>query len=438
MYFFEHPERELETAVLVAARLKEQFGRRVVITHSSTEAYRSLHSFRPRLVVVPYLYSATSFPASIFREMYGAGVSFTNLCYEQILGGFFETPKRPRDHFVKEEVFHCAWNDDFGQWLEGHGVKHSQIAVTGSPQHAIYADKYGFFKTGKPELARQCGLDPERGWVVIPMNYAGAFFAQEAIDARIIAGFPADKMGPYLEFCRKSLSVTLDWILEAADRFPDKLFVIRPRPAEDEVGYRRLLLQKRSAMPENLHVVKRLAVRHWILASEAVFSSYSTTLLDAAFAGKPVYSLAPIPIPEWLTGGWNHLVPPISTQEELTNVIGGSVDSSISSELTSYTDHVFGVTLGDPIQRIASLINRLLDEGSGDEVRRRAEPKARTRARFHVAMKLRSIQEGILDFLGKRGIGVSGTRQFIAAAGMRQEIERLTRRLPSMDSRVSH
>ena len=47
----------------------------------------------------------------------------------------------------------------------------------------------------------------------------------------------------------------------------------------------------------NLKIIKTETAREWILAADHVMSSHSTTLIEAALAGKPIHRFSPEPYP---------------------------------------------------------------------------------------------------------------------------------------------
>ena len=66
-------------------------------------------------------------------------------------------------------------------------------------------------------------------------------------------------------------------------------------------------------VPARMHFIKEKSVREWIMASDMVISSLSTSLVEAAIAGKPAYLLEPYPCPEFLQVDWQDYITTIST-----------------------------------------------------------------------------------------------------------------------------
>jgi hypothetical protein len=78
-----------------------------------------------------------------------------------------------------------------------------------------------------------------------------------------------------------------------------------------------------------LHIIKDGSVREWMLASEMTMSSYSSTVVEAAAAGRPVCLAAPLPFPPSVLADWNHVAPLVRSQTEFEEFLesgGASVD----------------------------------------------------------------------------------------------------------------
>ena len=74
-------------------------------------------------------------------------------------------------------------------------------------------------------------------------------------------------------------------------------------------------------IPSNFIFNKSYSVRNWILSSDFVVSTYSTTLLEAAISGKPTFMFEPIPVPKVLNVEWHEYVNKIYCLTDLEFVI---------------------------------------------------------------------------------------------------------------------
>ena len=71
----------------------------------------------------------------------------------------------------------------------------------------------------------------------------------------------------------------------------------------------------------NLKIMKTETAREWILAADHVMSSHSTTLIEAALAGKPIHRFSPEAYPEAVALEWHGLVPLLSDRKAFLDAI---------------------------------------------------------------------------------------------------------------------
>jgi hypothetical protein len=119
-------------------------------------------------------------------------------------------------------------------------------------------------------------------------------------------------MDTMVRFCRDSLTAVLAWCAVVADQRAVEI-IIRPRPAvplEDFATFAHVAVPD---APATVHITKAETVREWILASDVVVSSYSTSLIEAAVAGKATAIVEPFPIPAVLAADWQAQLPHLTT-----------------------------------------------------------------------------------------------------------------------------
>ncbi|MCJ7543840.1 MAG: hypothetical protein MUP47_04620, partial [Phycisphaerae bacterium] len=107
-------------------------------------------------------------------------------------------------------------------------------------------------------------------------------------------------------------------------------------------------------IPPHLHVIKEATVRQWILASDFVTSSYSTTLIEAAMAGKPILMQAPLPLPDYLYAEWYDYTPAASSVEEFLQAVQ-RCDATSGRALQQWAEREM-LSRGDAIANIADLL----------------------------------------------------------------------------------
>jgi hypothetical protein len=111
-------------------------------------------------------------------------------------------------------------------------------------------------------------------------------------------------------------------------------------------------------IPAHLHVIQHGSVREWILASDVILSSHSTSLIEGAVAGKPVFMVEPYPLPASLKVAWQNLLTHIKTCDELIQICSGGMQTDDSR----LKDWARGTMMGggDSIRNLAGFITTLL------------------------------------------------------------------------------
>jgi hypothetical protein len=358
LWLVEHVARELDVACAASQQLSEQYGRTVVIEPVAHTASRVRATYEPRVVITPYLYSDQDWGVREYVTGWTHPPVFFNLSWEELYCNAQIGYKTPRDPFTLGTVIHHAWGDFFKDFLIESGVPEEHVRVNGQPAYGLFDEPYRrVFKT-RADLAASTGLDPDKRWVFFAESYVWAFFNDIDIECRVAVGASRADVEVMQAYCCDSLVQTVLWLLAAA-REGSVEVIVRPRPATDLNALNSVVRQlSGAAVPPRLHVTKAESVREWLLASDLAFSSYSTTMIEAALAGKPAYFLEPIPIPPPLQVGWHAHVPRIRTQAEFMKTVRRRADLSAGNGLERWARSEL-VGRGDPIAGLAAIVDSL-------------------------------------------------------------------------------
>lgn len=315
VYFVEHAARELDIACAVKYLLERDYGLSCEVASIVGDLPSYTARVRPKVVAIPYCVSVKDAGLEPLVAAW-PDAPFVNLAFEQVLGKTQQGFKAPKDRFARNFVHHHAWGDFFAEYLQANGVPAENITVNGNPSLALYCPPYrAYFEIGREVFASRFGLDPEKRWIFIPENYGWAFFRDHMLRDRIRRGFNPEDAYRYRDFARDSLRESAHWWRKAGEEGRVEV-IVRPRPAIPAQSFAQAIRDLSGELPPHLHVIKDGTVREWILASDIVLSSYSTTLLEAAVAAKPVYMLSPYPMPDFLYNEWYDLTAQLSTQED--------------------------------------------------------------------------------------------------------------------------
>ncbi len=320
IYFVEHVARELDIACAVKTIIERDSCLSVEIASITHHIEETLTHFQPRVVALPYCVAIHEAGLDKIVARWPAA-EYVSLSYEQVLGQAQKDLNSPKDEFAKKYVLYHAWGDFFAEYLQTHAVPPEHIYINGNPSYVLYRPPYAdYYGDQRADLAQQFGLDASKRWVFIPENYGWAFFEDHMVRARIRRGFDPQQAYEYRDFARDSMREASSWWREAA-KIDELEIIIRPRPAIPAQNFIERVREYAGDLPARLHFIKHGTVREWILASDVVVSSYSTTLLEAAVARKPVYMMAPQAFPRLLHAEWYALTDQLETQQDFLAAI---------------------------------------------------------------------------------------------------------------------
>jgi hypothetical protein len=283
-------------------------------------------------------------------------VCIVNLAWEQILSNTNKRANAPLDDYTRTQIEYLSWGSAFREFLSGCGVPAAKITVTGNPNYALLAERYDFLVRDRTTLADTYGLDPYKGWVFIPENYGWAFLSDAQIEIRVRAGaYTAEHALAYRQFQQRTLQALVHW-LGAAACVPEIQFILRPRPATPPQRLRDCFV---GGVPANVAILKDGTAREWLLASDLVVSNYSTVLVDAAVAGKPVGLIQAEAFPDFLHADFLDHIPALGSVDAFLEVCRRPASiRTLNGSLRDYALKNFHAP-GDPFIRTADWLAAL-------------------------------------------------------------------------------
>lgn len=356
LWLVEHVARELDVACAVKAIADHKYGLNVEIRNIYQHIKDYLVEFEPKVVVHPYVYKVKGALATedVFERWPNA--IHVNAAWEQIHYRANKIIKSPSDDIAKNGVIHFAWGDFYRDYLLLHGVPAEKIIVTGHPAYQLYREPYRRVFRDRAELGRRYGLDTNKQWIFVPENYRWAF-AQKKIDFFVSLGGERAELMALIDFSIPSLKSLLGACLEVS-KGNNVEVIFRPRPAVHTSRILKFFKSEVGKDTGNVKFIKEGSVREWILASDQVVSSYSTSLLEASVAGKPAWMYEPLPIPDSLHCDWYDYAPRLKTPEDFVRICNDSGPDRRGTLLADWA-HRNLVPGPDPIELIAAELNNL-------------------------------------------------------------------------------
>lgn len=349
---YEKALRELDVACALKVMLEGE-GLSVAIVHQDHDYGEALTRYRPRLVVLPFCYQNRS--NNIYLMRWREAI-FVNLTWEQFFYRGNRQAKTPRGKFPLGHVIHCAWSQDYLDLLAEIGVPTARTFLSGNPALGLYRAPYRDYFCDRATLAADHGLDPARRWVFFPENYNWAFYDDSMLQQMVADGQSEEEVEAMRVFATRSFAQAMEWCRRLVVETEVEL-ILRPRPATVPAVMRTRVEALLGALPARFHVLQDKTVREWILAADLVVSSYSTSLIEAAVAGRPILMLEPIPLPDSLTQSWHPLAPRAEDYEGLRGA--AEVPSIVpGARLAAWAESRLLGT-GDPLRALVSCLTRL-------------------------------------------------------------------------------
>ena len=287
---------------------------------------------------------------------------FFNLAWEEIFYQGHNQLKAPADVFTKTQVYHHAWGNFYRDYLVHYGVNPGNIFVNGNPVYQLFLPPYANYYAGREELAKAYGLDPVKQWVFIPENYRWAFIGDETLRWRLSQGANLNELLKMREYAQLSLRHLLSWCNKLAQHKEVEV-IFRPKPATHLNDMRAFFQRNIPEIPaRNLHFIKEQSVREWILASDITASSFSTTLIEASIAKKPILMVEPLPLTEAFKADWYSHVAQARNQDEF--IIACLNSAQCSPERLNRWAREAMLSQGDPICSLAGVLGNLAADPS--------------------------------------------------------------------------
>ncbi len=356
LFFIEHVDRELDAATCIVEMLERDHGITADIRNFYSDMLYCLGRYRPAVVVTPFFYFLDHHPMKDYVAAW-PDAAFFNMAWEQINYKMNETVNIPKDSFARDKVKHVCWTKKYRDQLLGFGIASDNLILTGNPVMKFYDPSYRDYFKSRGELAATYGLDPARKWVLFPENYRWGFLSPTKMQTFIAQDARPEHLIAAHEYCVRSLTALFQWLQEL-DRPDDPLVIMRPRPATSVQEMTDFMQRAVPRALTNLHIIKQESAREWIMAADHVISSYSTTLIEASLAGKPIHVFSPEPMPEALADEWYEYAPMLTDKESLLTAIREPRHQTTSVQLESWARKTL-LPVVDPLQTIAEGIARL-------------------------------------------------------------------------------
>ena len=268
LILYEHKNRELENACLLAAEL-ELRGYKVSIKNIySGEKYWIDAS----VVIVPHLYNESQLHEFCNNYKHN-NYKIISLQYEQVLrDNQHEGLHNPSGEAMYAQ--HVAWGEAQKERYLSHGIKLENIHVVGHIGMDMDRKEFDSYYLSRDALAEALNLDPKKRWFLFISTFGYRLRTQEDLDA-------FQKIDPTTyqsaELSKKAQNTIETWIIELAKKHTEVIFIYRRHPSEREDPK----LVKIEKELTNFRCIDDYSIRQWVRVADIMHTWYSTSIADA-------------------------------------------------------------------------------------------------------------------------------------------------------------
>ena len=292
LFVYEHAQRELESIVLLGAKLK-QLGYSVeYIQIPVSEAELPAKYFNNvRCVFAPCLYSDHELYICVYR-IAGKAHYVVNLQWEQLL-----TKERDEDMasfwFPKEHAksaFHICWGEHTKYNLIRAGVPEQNALVTGAVQLDVLSREFDSYYMTKNDLFEKFKINMTDKTILFISSFS-AVNLDEYTYNHMCEVLGKDTYDEFVEISTKSQEKIVEWLLKLCSA--GYTVIYRPHPNE---ALSKLVEDAKAN--DNFLVIGEYSAKQWVRCVDYVYTWISTTYVECTKLNIPCgvlrpYELAP-------------------------------------------------------------------------------------------------------------------------------------------------
>jgi surface carbohydrate biosynthesis protein len=248
---------------------------------------------------------------------------------------------------------YCAWGSVAKEAVKSVSPE-TPVELTGNPRFDLVQEPYrNFYSRDAERLKAEYGE-----FILFNTNYSLAN-GERSVKSLFSHKDDSEKAytGEFLKSQTKILGEFIRLIAETAERFPERNVIIRPHPGENPALYENSMYGY-----DNVTVEKRLEVRPWILAAEAVVHNSCTTGVESALLGTPVIGYVPdglevLPVPNNVSDRCETVTAVCDMlQQSLTKERIHALNDEREAEIKQYIDNTDYLS----VERIADVVDSVL------------------------------------------------------------------------------
>jgi|GEM_PF-3279319 len=338
--FYEHVAREYESVLRLQSKLNTR-GLKGVVLPIHYWRYASIAFFKPKCVVMPFLYGRDIDQHLKIQKVYGETL-IININSEQILDNNSKKSNLPKDTYSRSAT-QCVWGERFAKELINCGVDKRNIFHTGSIRHDILN-----------ELKKEKNSSHEA--ILIPTSFSKTFVSPEYVEK---INLDKQTLKERIKHVTQIRNIFFKDILDLANRYNEKIFTLRPHPYVELEHYKKVFLEvnNEKKLPENIIIERDGTIQEALVSVEKVISWFTTTIVDAYLMNKEIMIYDPIDSTEKINSELFRLTPKANSFKKIEEFVSSESNSQSISALDSYIKHVYGTIDGRATDRLSYLIH---------------------------------------------------------------------------------
>lgn len=288
LFVYEHPEREIESIILLGSELKRRGYAVAYFRHSATNLIKDNCYFnKVRCVFVPFMYSNAELYDVVYRIV-GKAEYIVNLQWEQILTKKNDSDKNsfwfPKDD--AKNAIHLCWGERSKNNLLRAGVNNENAIVTG-PIHLDYLrPEFKSYFMSREELYKKYGVQNSDKVVLFMSSFSYVNLPEIQVE-RIKRILGEEFYTRYRQYAILSQNEIVPWLLSLVE---DGYTVIyRPHPSE-----RLSECVEAAKKTERFYVIGEESVKQWIMCCDYLLTWISTSIVESYFLDIPCGILRPV------------------------------------------------------------------------------------------------------------------------------------------------
>lgn len=288
LFIYESKIREFQSLCLLKYELEKR-GYSVLIKYiNSKEAEMCRHiKYHAKVLATYGCYTNATIEWCIGK--YILFDKLINLQWEQVLNKAMEDDPKGFKNFsgLAKEVVHIAWGEATKKRLvRTAGILPERVKVTGHIGMDFLRPEFASYYFSRAEICKEFSINPKSVLCLFSSDYGTASASDEVIEQKV--KLYGEWRREVLLCARKNKAEIIKWISTITCQNKNIVFIYRPHPGEqiDDV-------RKAVAAIANFRIIDKYSVQQWITICDMFYSSFSTTAVEAYFAGKNVQILCP-------------------------------------------------------------------------------------------------------------------------------------------------